>query len=87
MVSDGTKAPDPCRVQVEEGNLLWVPSWVNKLLTLKSSHNLEVESMFYLVGIFRTSRPGDSISCNLERTVLKRSGEKSGYIEACKRGR
>ena len=37
--------------------------------------------MFYLVGIFRTSSPGDSISNDSERTTLRRRGEKPGYIE------
>ena len=37
--------------------------------------------MFYLVGIFRTSSPGDSISKDSERTTLRRRGEKPGYIE------
>ena len=37
--------------------------------------------MFYLVGIFRTSSPGDSISNDSERTTLRQRGEKPGYIE------
>ena len=38
--------------------------------------------MFYLVGIFRTSSLGDSISDYLERTAPRRwVGEESGYIE------
>ena len=37
--------------------------------------------MFYSVGIFRTSSPGDSISSDPERTTLRRRGEKPGYIE------
>ena len=37
--------------------------------------------MFYLLGIFRTLSPGDSISSNPERTVLRRPGEEPGYIE------
>ena len=35
---------------------------------------------FYLVGNFRNSVPGDSISSNPERTALRRQGKKSGYI-------
>ena len=42
--------------------------------------------MFYLVGIFRTSSPGDSISSNPEKTAPRRLGEKSGYIEVCNKG-
>ena len=39
--------------------------------------------MFYLLGIFRISSLGDSISSNLERTVPSRQGKESGYIEVC----
>ena len=35
--------------------------------------------MFYLVGIFRTSGPGNSISSNPERAAPR--GEAPGYIE------
>ena len=51
---------------------------------LENSHNLKVER-FSLVGIFRTSSPGDSISSNPERTVLRQ--EESGYIEVCNKGK
>ena len=37
--------------------------------------------MFYLTGIFRTSSLGDSISSNLERIIMKRQGEETGYME------
>jgi len=43
--------------------------------------------MFYLVGIFRTSSPGGSISSDPERTVLRRWGEESGYAEVAARDR
>jgi len=39
--------------------------------------------MFYLVGIFRTSSPGNKISSDPKGTVLRRQGKESGYIEAC----
>ena len=37
--------------------------------------------MFYLVGIFRTSKPGNSISSNAERTAQWGWGEEPGYKE------
>ena len=37
--------------------------------------------MFYPVGTFRTLSPGDSMSSDPERTVLRRQGEEKGYIE------
>ena len=37
--------------------------------------------MLYVVGTFRTSSLGDSISSTPERTPLRRRGEKSGYVE------
>ena len=37
--------------------------------------------MFYLVGIFRTSSPGNRTPSNSERTVPRRQGEESAYIE------
>ena len=37
--------------------------------------------MFYSVGNFRTSGPGDSISGSSERETLRRQGEEPGYIE------
>ena len=37
--------------------------------------------MFYSVEIFKTLNPGDSISNDPERTVLRRQGEEKGYIE------
>ena len=44
--------------------------------------------MFYLMQIFRTSSPEDSISSDPERTVWRRRGcgEESGYTEACNKG-
>ena len=42
--------------------------------------------MFYLMGIFRTSSLGDSFSSDPERSVLRRQGELSGYIEICSKG-
>ena len=44
--------------------------------------------MIYLVGIFRTSSPGEvgGISSKPERTSLRRQEEKSGYTEVCNRG-
>ena len=42
--------------------------------------------MFYLVGIFRTSSPGDSISSDPERAPPGRQGKEPGYIEVCNRG-
>ena len=37
--------------------------------------------MIHLVGIFRTSSPGDSISSNPERTALRRRREETGYAK------
>ena len=37
--------------------------------------------MCYLVGIFKTESPGDSISSNCERTAQRRRGWEPGYIE------
>ena len=37
--------------------------------------------MFHLVGIFRTSSPGDSISNNPEKTAHRKLGEEPDYIE------
>ena len=37
--------------------------------------------MLYLVGIFRTSSPGDGLSSNPERTAPRRWGEEPGYRE------
>jgi len=42
--------------------------------------------MIYLVGIFRTSSPGDSISSKPKRNSLRRKREKSGYTEVCNKG-
>ena len=53
---------------------------------MKISFFLFLRVMFYLVGIFRTSSLGDSISSNLERTVLRRQGEESHYIEVFNKG-
>ena len=53
------------------------------LLTEKYSQNL-VE-LFYLVGIFRTRSPGDSISV-AEKTASRRQESKSGYIQVCSKG-
>ena len=40
--------------------------------------------MFYLVGIFRTSSLGDSISRELN--CFEEAGEESVYTEVCKKG-
>ena len=37
--------------------------------------------MFYLVGIFRTLSPGDSISNNPDRTAPRRQDGEPGFIE------
>ena len=37
--------------------------------------------MFYLVEIFITSRLGNSVSSNPERTALRRRGEEPSYIQ------
>ena len=37
--------------------------------------------MFHLVGIFKTSSPGDSISSDRERTALRRREGEPGYVE------
>ena len=37
--------------------------------------------MFYLVGIFRTLSPEDSISSDPERTAPRQQGEEPGYME------
>ena len=37
--------------------------------------------MFYLVGMSRTSNPGDSISSDPERTIPRRWEEEPGYTE------
>ena len=43
--------------------------------------------MFYVVGIFRTSSLGGSISNNPERTALRRQGEGSQVIQKfCNKG-
>ena len=45
--------------------------------------------MFYLVGIFKTSSLGNSISCNPgnpERTALRGWGQESGYRGVCNKG-
>jgi len=47
---------------------------------LKNIHNLKVE-MLYLIGVFRTSSLGGSISSNPERTALRRWGREPGSIE------
>ena len=48
------------------------------------NHNLEVK-LLYLVGIFRTRSPGDSISV-AEKTASRRQESKSGYIQVCSKG-
>ena len=50
----------------------------------KHSHNLEVR-LLYLVGMFRTWSPGDSISV-AEKTASGRQEGKSGYIQVCSKG-
>ena len=37
--------------------------------------------MFYSVGLFRTSSPGDSISSDSGIAALRRRGEEPGYVE------
>ena len=49
------------------------------LSTWKVFTTLKLRAMFYLVGIFRTSGPGNSISSNPERAAPR--GEAPGYIE------
>ena len=51
-----------------------------------TTKKLIVINMFSWVRIFRTSRLGDSISRNPERTVPRRQQEESDYIEACNKG-
>ena len=48
---------------------------------LKKYSQPEVESYVYLVGIFRTSSLGDSISSKPERTAPRRWAEEPGCIE------
>ena len=43
--------------------------------------------MFYWVGIFRTSSPGDSFSSNFEKTAPQGHREESGYMEVCNKGK
>lgn len=38
--------------------------------------------MFYSVGIFRTSSPGDGISSDPEGTIMEKQGEEPDSIEA-----
>ena len=49
---------------------------------LKKIHNQKLRATFYLVGIFRTSSLGDSISSKPERTALRRWAEEPDCIEA-----
>ena len=61
--------PVSCEVQVKERILLCVLlCWSPKLSTEKYSHNLKVE-LFYLVWMFRTLSPGDSISVALGKLL------------------
>ena len=50
----------------------------------KYSHNLEVK-LLYLVGMFRTRSPGDSISL-AEKTASGRQEGKPGYMQVCSKG-
>ena len=52
-------------------------------MNLKNIHNLKVGNYVLFDGIFRTLRPGDSISSNPERTALRRweVGSSQVYIE------
>ena len=52
-------------------------------MNLKNIHNLKVGNYVLFDGIFRTLRPGDSISSNPERTALRRweVGNSQVYIE------
>ena len=42
--------------------------------------------MFYSLGIFRTSSPGDSISDDTERSSWRKQWKKSGYIKFATKG-
>ena len=73
--------------------LQWAPQtwkeWTryNKVMTgvdWKIFATLNLRVILYLVGIFRTSSPGDSISSNSERTAPRRQEEDPGYIEFLK---
>ena len=44
-------------------------------VNLKNIHNLKLGVMIYLVGVFRTSSPRDSISSDPERSAPRRRGE------------
>ena len=44
-------------------------------------HNLKVELCFLWQELFRTLSPGHSITDNAQKTILKRQGEKPGYIQ------
>ena len=65
----------------------WQPSAkMERLITITLStekvhptYKLRVKS--YSAEIFRTSSPGDSISSDLERTVLSKPGKEPGYID------
>ena len=69
--------------------------WVGRSgVGLRNLLFLLLRVLFHSVGIFRTSRLGDSISGNPERTALRRRGhggarrgEESGYTEVCNKGR
>lgn len=51
----------------------------------KNTHNLKVESYFYLVGMFGTPSLEDSISVAL-RKLFQGGMRKSGYIQVCNKG-
>ena len=70
---------------MEGRNLLWSPHGHHNCQLEKQSQPKSWE-LLYLVGIFRTSSPGDSIASDPERTVLRRQGDESGYIKACNKG-
>ena len=72
-------------VQVEERNLLWVPSWLPKLLTEKIYSHSESRELFYMVGMFKTLSPGHSISVAL-RKLLHGGRGTLGYIQVCSKG-
>ena len=53
-----------------------------RLVDLKNIHSLKSESyVFFLVGIFRTSGPGDRISGNHNRADREEVREETGYIK------
>ena len=62
------------RAVIITGMHLYISTW--KIVTTE-----KLRVMLYLVGIFRTSSPGDGLSSNPERTAPRRWGEEPGYRE------